>query len=481
LLTSSDRKMRLLHASTYEVREFYRDTPHYAILSHTWSKESKDEISYQDIGNLDQARQKVQAFSKIEWCAHYAISNSLQWIWVDTCCIDKTSSAELSEAITSMYRWYKEADACFVHLEGVGPGQKNLASARWFTRGWTLQELLAPRRMEFFNSSWDHIGTRDQLKVPIARATGIPGDVISKQRNLSLISVQVKWSWAKNRQTTRPEDLAYCLCGIFDVSMQAIYGEGEVRAFGRLREEINKPRHTVQGLFNATGSSNTTGNPTPSRQGNANARGNSNMRGNANAGGYSNMQGNANAGGYSNMRGNTNVRNPINPNVTGPGRPNVARPAKSMKAKTSAYTADSSSEDDSSSDEGTAFPNILPTHRNVHGAPKTTPGGGYQTEGYQIEGYQIEGFQPGGFQPGQPGQPGGFQPGQPGGFQPGEIFTPQFPGYLNLPEPERKRSPLQRLGMGTGANSKGNESNKKKNKQKKAPGYVAEYEEYEYE
>jgi hypothetical protein len=460
--------MRLLNANTYEVREFFSNIPRYAILSHTWSEESKDEISYQDIGNLDQARQKAHAFSKIEWCAHYAISKSLQWIWVDTCCIDKSSTTELSEAIISMYKWYEEADTCFVYLEGVGPGQNNLTTARWFTRGWTLQELLAPRKMEFFNGSWDHIGTRDRLKDPIARATGIPRDVISKQRSHSLISADVKFSWAANRETTRPEDWVYSLCGIFDVSMGPLYGEGKTRAFNRLMEEINKPRHSFPSLFNTASTSNTTGNPTPWKQGNAKA------------------------GGYSNMQGNAKVGNPIKPNVTKPGRPQMARPANSMKGKTNAYTADSDPdsfpEDDSTDDESTAFPNILPTNQNIRGKSKTKPGGGYQTGGYQTEEYQMEGFQPGGF------QPGGFQP---GGFQSGGNVTRQFPGYLNSPEPERKRSPLQRLGMDTGANSKGNEWNKKKQKQmqkemqmhkemqkqvlNRASSSMVDYEEYEYE
>lgn len=166
-------------------------------------------------------------------------------VWVDTCCIDKTSSAELSEAINSMFRWYREAVCCFALLEDVeasaeadgGVGEEFEAS-RWFTRGWTLQELLAPRVVHFFDRQWDWIGSKESLVQRISRRTNIAGEIVLSGE-WPFATVAQRFSWMAGRVTTRPEDLAYCLLGIFDVSMPMLYGEGE-RAFVRLQEEIIK-------------------------------------------------------------------------------------------------------------------------------------------------------------------------------------------------------------------------------------------------
>jgi hypothetical protein len=240
--------MRLLNANTFELREFHDPVPLYAILSHTWGNPD-DEISFQDIRDLSRARRK-QAFTKIEGCARVALLNALEWIWVDTCSIDKSSSAELSEAIISMFRWYREAVLCFVVLEGTGEEceHQDLAAARWFTRGWTLQELLAPTRLEFYSASWIFLGTRESLKNHITRATGIPENIFCGHVEFSNIPAGHIWSWTNRRQTTRPEDQAYCLFGIFDVSIPVLYGEGKDRAFGRLKEEIEKRRQIVSAL-----------------------------------------------------------------------------------------------------------------------------------------------------------------------------------------------------------------------------------------
>ncbi|KAJ5590177.1 hypothetical protein N7450_004149 [Penicillium hetheringtonii] len=148
--------MRLLYTKeiengNYEIKEFSEsETPRYAILSHTWEQ---GEVTLQDMeGNLARAREK-EGFDKIEKCGLLAWHMGYEWIWIDTFCIDKTSSAELSEAINSMYKWYEQAGICFAYLADVP--QKEMKDSRWFTRGWTLQELIAPRKSRILRCNVD--------------------------------------------------------------------------------------------------------------------------------------------------------------------------------------------------------------------------------------------------------------------------------------------------------------------------------------
>lgn len=246
--------MRLLNAKNRKLQYFNNENnaPEYAILSHTWGD---DEVTYRDIISLskEQLRQK-KAFQKIEKCCIKALEWGLEWVWMDTCCIDQTSSAELSEAINSMYQWYRQSAVCFAHLQGVTAVEKDFLQsidadrahlrrkrsfdeARWFNRGWCLQELLAPRNMHFYNTHWEYVGSKYSLKTHISKVTGIDeyGMFIP---DLSVLSVAHRMSWAARRQTTRPEDVAYCLLGIFNINMPLLYGEGQTRAFYRLQEEI---------------------------------------------------------------------------------------------------------------------------------------------------------------------------------------------------------------------------------------------------
>jgi hypothetical protein len=168
---------------------------------------------------------------------------------VDTCCIDKTSSAELSEAINSMFRWHEIATICYAYLTDVYSyaDSPEFAKSRWFRRGWTLQELLAPSVLRFFNASWTYIGDRSQLSSVIVAITKIDihyldvGLGTNEYRIESIRSAPVarRMSWASERVTMRVEDMAYCLLGIFGVNMPMLYGEGG-RAFVRLQEEILK-------------------------------------------------------------------------------------------------------------------------------------------------------------------------------------------------------------------------------------------------
>ncbi|KXX76905.1 Vegetative incompatibility protein HET-E-1 [Madurella mycetomatis] len=226
--------MRLLKLPSLEFEEFYDATPPYAILSHTWDK---DEISFQEMTTRSRKTAAKDGFVKIARFAQAAISAPVKYAWVDTCCIDKTSSQELSYCINSMYKWYQESSKCYAYLVDVD-NLDGLDSARWFTRGWTLQELIAPRDMEFYDRNWKYLGNKTTLKGKLSAITGIPEPFLLG-RDLTQASVALRMSWACKRNTTRPEDIAYCLMGLFDVNMPLLYGEGK-RAFTRLQEEIMK-------------------------------------------------------------------------------------------------------------------------------------------------------------------------------------------------------------------------------------------------
>ncbi|EXJ83998.1 hypothetical protein A1O3_04665 [Capronia epimyces CBS 606.96] len=238
--------MRLLNAHTGQLVEFHPgNIPSYAILSHTWGV---GEITFADIHQHNV--KKRAAYIKIKYACETAIRKDLDYVWVDTCCIDKSSSAELSEAINSMFRWYRDAKVCFAYLEDVDTlgrlGPRALEKSRWFTRGWTLQELLAPDNILFFGKSFAFLGTKDDLSERVAAITRIPKAVIQGKKQYSEYSVAARMSWASRRSTTRPEDMAYSLLGIFGINMPLLYGEG-AGAFVRLQEEIAKVTedHTI--------------------------------------------------------------------------------------------------------------------------------------------------------------------------------------------------------------------------------------------
>ena len=227
--------MRLLDTTTIKLSEFFdADIPPYVILSHTWGK---NEVTFQDLGRV--RSEGPQAYSKIAACCALASSRGFQWVWIDTCCIDKSSSAELSEAINSMFRWYRDSKECYVYLEDVSIDNiDQFGSSRWFTRGWTLQELLAPSCLYFYDKSWKKLGSKNSLSKAIALATNIPESMVynfSPQHK----SAAAKMSWASKRQTSRIEDTSYCLMGLFDINMPLLYGEG-AKAFTRLQHEIVK-------------------------------------------------------------------------------------------------------------------------------------------------------------------------------------------------------------------------------------------------
>ncbi|KAM7188910.1 hypothetical protein V8F33_010357 [Rhypophila sp. PSN 637] len=229
------------------------DIPPYAILSHTWGDE---EVLFEDLA-YNTAKNKA-GYAKIQFCGDKAWRDGLKYFWVDTCCINKSGAAELQHALNSMFQWYRNAAKCYVYLTDVssckrdanGSSKWELAfqGCRWFTRGWTLQELIAPTTVKFFSQEGTCLGDKQSLGQHICNATGIPLGALQSNA-LSDFSIEERMSWVKNRTTTRKEDKAYSLFGIFDVCMPILYGEGEDRAFKRLHEEISKDDRYLANLY----------------------------------------------------------------------------------------------------------------------------------------------------------------------------------------------------------------------------------------
>jgi len=259
------------------------DIPPYAILSHTWGNDD-GEVTFKD---LTEGSGKTKCgYDKILFCATQASKDGLRYIWIDTCCIDKSSSAELSEAINSMFRWYHSAVKCYVYLSDVSinssteraeagkdEGAHNAADyadpkdldqeddkapgkvedeqsshqtwkpafhySRWFTRGWTLQELIAPKSVEFFSVEGQRLGDRKSLEQQIHEITGIDIHTL-RGSPLSRLSIDHRMAWAAKRNTKRGEDGAYSLLGLFDVHIPLIYGEGRRKAFLRLQNAVKE-------------------------------------------------------------------------------------------------------------------------------------------------------------------------------------------------------------------------------------------------
>lgn len=231
--------MRLLKSSTtgsgFELASFNDDlTPPYAILSHTWTE--NQEVTYDEL--LKGTGTDKDGYAKIRFCGERAAADGLEYFWVDTCCINKATSDELSTAINSMFRWYQRAAKCYVLLADVSvpeevartetsdiSWEQAFQRSRWFTRGWTLQELLAPNRVEFFSRDGKWLGNKMSLEQEIHKVTGVPVEAL-RGHSLTKFSIEERMSWSAKRTTTIKEDKVYCLLGIFGVFL-ALYMERE--------------------------------------------------------------------------------------------------------------------------------------------------------------------------------------------------------------------------------------------------------------
>ncbi|KAH3938657.1 hypothetical protein HBH98_243200 [Parastagonospora nodorum] len=230
--------------------------PHYAILSHTWEKDA-NEVTFADLAQT--GGKHKSGYKKIYFCGEQAQQDGLQYFWVDTCCINKSDKAELSYAIQSMFRWYQNARKCYVYLSDVSTRKRKFddmltqftwkpafKSSRWFTRGWTLQELLAPSIVEFFSQEWEKLGNKISLKSTISEITGIPHRAL--QGTLFQFDIEDRLRWKGNRKTKLKEDIAYSLSGICNVDIAPVYGEGEEQAFKRLHDKIQKQEECLRDL-----------------------------------------------------------------------------------------------------------------------------------------------------------------------------------------------------------------------------------------
>lgn len=239
--------MQLLDVRTLTLVEFQAKPPEpYAILSHTWHINQADEIQFNDIitGGLAGCPDKKGKF-KVEGCCRKAKEDGYNYVWIDSCCIDKSSAVELSTAINSMFRLYRDAAICYVYMTDVPPGLDVLeeggafAKSRWFERGWTLQELLAPAELQFFNQKWGFIASKQDITGELEAITHIPRHYLYDFDPVTAkASAAQRMSWAVNRKTTREEDIAYCLLGLFDATLTMTYGEGGRKAFVRLQQAI---------------------------------------------------------------------------------------------------------------------------------------------------------------------------------------------------------------------------------------------------
>ncbi|KAH7016347.1 heterokaryon incompatibility protein-domain-containing protein, partial [Microdochium trichocladiopsis] len=243
--------MRLVDTATEQLIQLVSPPSRYAILSHTWEE---DEVLFQDF-EKGRAHER-KGYAKFRGAVKLARDECHRYIWIDSCCIDKSSSAELSEAINSMFTWYRKASICYVYLSDVSTFERHpnirhqLNRSRWFLRSWTLQELIAAISVHFYSREWTWLGRKNDPTWTYAlnELTGIPVEVLQYSEGYKNASVAQKMSWAANREATREEDISYSLFGIFDINMAPLYGEGGASAFRRLQEEIIR-RHADDSIL----------------------------------------------------------------------------------------------------------------------------------------------------------------------------------------------------------------------------------------
>ncbi|KAG1731343.1 heterokaryon incompatibility protein-domain-containing protein [Suillus paluster] len=224
------------------VRALVQERVQYGILSHRWLREG--EPSCKEL--IKQRNLSGPGYEKLQRFCEVAISHGMKFAWSDTCCIDKSSSAELDESIRSMFRWYRNSAICIVLLaQSTSTG--DMTDDEWFTRGWTLQELIAPKKIKFYDNNWEPLTRQDNDKnedddehilSAISKDTGITTRNLLRFVDPGPFYIRERMGWAAKRTTTRDEDVAYSMTGIFDVGLQIAYGEGGDRAFIRLIEAL---------------------------------------------------------------------------------------------------------------------------------------------------------------------------------------------------------------------------------------------------
>jgi hypothetical protein len=172
--------MRLLNAKTYKLHTVLgKDKPKYAILSHTWED---GEVLYEDAEDMQFLWSMKKGFFKVKNACDQALRDGCDFVWIDTCNINKDSSSELSEAINSMFKWYRDATICYAYIADIKAGEeRSFSKCRWLTRGWTLQEMIAPDRVHFYDKNWTFLGSRISLAEELSRSSGIQKSVLLRR------------------------------------------------------------------------------------------------------------------------------------------------------------------------------------------------------------------------------------------------------------------------------------------------------------
>jgi hypothetical protein len=231
--------MRLLRydpaVEKWHIENFHgRHVPLYAVLSHTWGPDH-EEVSFEDLRERQNfTHRTTHGYNKLHFTRLKAQRDGLLYLWVDTCCIKKSDSTELQRSLNSMFYWYQQASKCYVWLEDVTlrdfideelPWKTAFSRSRWFKRGWTLQELIAPKSVAFYSREGKFLGTKNRLAETLSAVTGIPTSVLHGA-DISRFSKESRFSWAQGRTTKIPEDAAYSLIGIFGVTLPMLYADG---------------------------------------------------------------------------------------------------------------------------------------------------------------------------------------------------------------------------------------------------------------
>ncbi|KAK7459514.1 hypothetical protein VKT23_009497 [Stygiomarasmius scandens] len=230
------RPQRLIDTQSLQLEYFKESTvvPRYAILSHRWIE--GEEVSFREFRKLGEETKSKSGYRKIWAACQQAKKDGFSYIWIDTCCIDNENSDDVARNIKSMYAYYRNASVCYAYLVDVHSWRPELfENSAWFSRGWALQELVAPHEVKFFDRDWNYIGSKDAFKDVIEDVTGIPSKVLSGESSVQDVGILERMSWALGRTTTKLQDRAYCLQGLLSVSIEPDYNEDISSAFNRLR------------------------------------------------------------------------------------------------------------------------------------------------------------------------------------------------------------------------------------------------------
>jgi hypothetical protein len=241
-MASNPQPRRLIDAHSFTLVEFEEseEIPPYAILSHRWIYQGGqlEEVTYREFQNIGDTVMQKSGYAKIEATCHRALQDGLQYVWVDTCCVKQGDHDDVARNIRSMFPYYQNAYICYVYLVDVclqdDAWRSRFTHSEWFQRGWTLQELLAPGTVDFFDREWNYIGSKLDLKDIIAHVTTIPADIISGEQSIHDIHPLRRMSWTIGRQTSRSPDRAYCLAGLLGVSIEPDYTEDLRQSMNRL-------------------------------------------------------------------------------------------------------------------------------------------------------------------------------------------------------------------------------------------------------